>query len=1088
MASTSAEITTSTTTQTIRASSTTQAPTSMASTSAETTATTANAAVTTTTSKPVTSTTIAATTSSNKQSSTMTSTTIAADTTTTASATTTAQLQSTLMTTTTAQTSFMKTTTVKETTSEASSSAMTSAITSTTTSATPSTTAVSPSATLQAQTTTSTTTDVTDSKTPTMTTAEQTTIMITATTPIESASIAVTAKPTTITPQETPDMETSELHESTADATTTSPLESTTATVKTSSIKSTILLSTSGKERIITSSPMVNGTTMAAIINASVKAIEMTSSKSTLTSTIGTTPQKTLDAGTTTRIVETGTTASHSTSYFGTAKSSDKEEEDVLTTTEVDLKSNMAGIAVNVSIDSEEELAVDSQSSISLVTSTLRQSEKIDRTLSLDAEDIRSPPPSAPLDKECSTRTLFVNISTMNKPLVLQEPTCLTVAAPKDANSNGTISWTINGKPLSETDNVLTLNGLKKDNYEICFAHGEETTCAQVSVQEPLSVVIDKADENLTKFIDEELILNVSSSSPNAFKTGWKCRVYRSTEFSEDTHSSNCFRAGSVTAIDWGANVVKFPKSSNFFVGPGTYEIEATITDSISGNEANKIIIAILLARPSTFATSTQALTPTSSSHRHISTTSHPSKAETRKEYKQVTLSPRERLELSMKLKNVTTEVISINYTDPSGNELVNHMETLPPSQLNTIITLMLGEKAMVSDDMTSSEIIAKLKEAVDTRNGFLAEKLNKAIAQLHDIEINTSESLVEIVKTLDNVLRETNSWSIAQLPNSEGLYFGTIEAEKFAAVGSKLMIDINAREVFVRGDIRAGRLQKDRVCHLIIDGSKLGLQGNYDHSLQANIAADIYQKSSKIKLKLSSTGMPPTKAYRIQLWNSSYITYDVEKDSADKLETMIAGTALQGESLAFKVNYEDYDYTVKYSNGTVRVMDLANDTMMLYYAGARQIYSSDGELTDDLDYLFDDALVVENIARNSITKGNWPRLLLQPFGNGLLGASVNFEDVSMPAVGMISQVPEATVLTVTSGTFANAEELEYSLTHDSTFQTVSGKISLANGRTLTLTDSPLQYTGSGFSIGMGSEVLSIEDARWEYKIDLQTP
>ncbi|VDK75048.1 unnamed protein product [Cylicostephanus goldi] len=114
---------------------------------------------------------------------------------------------------------------------------------------------------------------------------------------------------------------------------------------------------------------------------------------------------------------------------------------------------------------------------------------------------------------------------------------------------------------------------------------------------------------------------------------------------------------------------------------------------------------------------------------------------------------------------------------------------------------------------------------------------------------------------------------------------------------------------------------------------------------------------------------------------------------------------------------------------------------------------------------------------------GNWPRLILQPFGNGLLGASVNFEDVTMPAVAMVSQVLEATVLTVTSGTFANAEELEYSLTHDATPLTVSGKISLANGKTLTLTDSPLQYFGSGLSIRVGSEVLSVEDARWEVSL-----
>ncbi|VDK77232.1 unnamed protein product [Cylicostephanus goldi] len=83
----------------------------------------------------------------------------------------------------------------------------------------------------------------------------------------------------------------------------------------------------------------------------------------------------------------------------------------------------------------------------------------------------------------------------------------------------------------------------------------------------------------------------------------------------------------------------------------------------------------------------------------------------------------------------------------------------------------------------------------------------------------------------------------------------------------------------------------------------------------------------------------------------------------------MTAGTVLQGESLAFKVNYEDYDYTLHitdYSNGTATIMDLANDTMMVYYAGARQIYSSDGELTDDLDYLFDDALVVESEFTNS--------------------------------------------------------------------------------------------------------------------------
>ncbi|VDK53526.1 unnamed protein product, partial [Cylicostephanus goldi] len=134
-------------------------------------------------------------------------------------------------------------------------------------------------------------------------------------------------------------------------------------------------------------------------------------------------------------------------------------------------------------------------------------------------------------------------------------------------------------------------------------------------------------------------------------------------------------------------------------------------------------------------------------------------------EHTQITLSPQERFELTKKLSNITNEVVTLNYTDPSGNEIVDHLAKLSPSQLSDVVNLMVGDKAMLSDGMTSSEIIEKLKTVMDTRNEYLAKKLNEAVAQLHEIDINTSESLVGVVKTLDNVLRETNSWNIAQLP-----------------------------------------------------------------------------------------------------------------------------------------------------------------------------------------------------------------------------------------------------------------------------------------------------------------------------------
>ncbi|VDM84803.1 unnamed protein product [Strongylus vulgaris] len=76
----------------------------------------------------------------------------------------------------------------------------------------------------------------------------------------------------------------------------------------------------------------------------------------------------------------------------------------------------------------------------------------------------------------------------------------------------------------------------------------------------------------------------------------------------------------------------------------------------------------------------------------------------------------------------------------------------------------------------------------------------------------------------------------------------------------------------------------------------------------------------------------------------------------------MMVGSPFRGESLTFKVNYEEFVYTVTYSTGTVKVIDLTNDTIMLCYTAARVIHSSDGEQTTDLDNLFGDAVIVESM------------------------------------------------------------------------------------------------------------------------------
>ncbi|KIH66210.1 hypothetical protein ANCDUO_03463 [Ancylostoma duodenale] len=312
-----------------------------------------------------------------------------------------------------------------------------------------------------------------------------------------------------------------------------------------------------------------------------------------------------------------------------------------------------------------------------------------------------------------------------------------------------------------------------------------------------------------------------------------------------------------------------------------------------------------------------------------------------------VTLSPEERANLTDSLKNILNTLQSVvNASNPSGSDIVDFMAQMQPEELAPIVNQMLGGQVQVTGNMTTDQIIEQLKQHMNVTNEALSNKFSEMIKELSGITINSPDSLIGVLSTLNSVLTGSNSWSVnGGLPSISGQLFGTIHAAKFRAVASKFAVSVSGNEVFIVGDIRPARLQNDRPVVMTTDGDSVGIEGEYSGNMDASCKPGPYKKrmlcSGKYTYRLEnnaeliSTSIPPTTAYRIQLWNASALSYDgkaqnlkntsitawipirdatlVMKDPVDVLDKMAMGAPFQGESLSFKTDFEGFSYTVTY-------------------------------------------------------------------------------------------------------------------------------------------------------------------------------
>ncbi|KAL6738666.1 hypothetical protein Aduo_012190 [Ancylostoma duodenale] len=424
-----------------------------------------------------------------------------------------------------------------------------------------------------------------------------------------------------------------------------------------------------------------------------------------------------------------------------------------------------------------------------------------------------------------------------------------------------------------------------------------------------------------------------------------------------------------------------------------------------------------------------------------------------------VTLSPEERANLTDSLKNILNTLQSVvNASNPSGSDIVDFMAQMQPEELAPIVNQMLGGQVQVTGNMTTDQIIEQLKQHMNVTNEALSNKFSEMIKELSGITINSPDSLIGVLSTLNSVLTGSNSWS----------------------VNGGLPVSVSGNEVFIVGDIRPARLQNDRPVVMTTDGDSVGIEGEYSGNMDASCKPGPYKKrmlcSGKYTYRLEnnaeliSTSIPPTTAYRIQLWNASALSYDgkaqnlkntsitawipirdatlVMKDPVDVLDKMAMGAPFQGESLSFKTDFEGFSYTVTYGSGPIRLMDMTNDTVMVFYTAAPTVITSTGEQSRDLDRVFYEVVGIENM--------------------------------TVPVISSLSEVLDTTLLTVASGEVNSIEKLENCLTIEPVPLHVSGTVRLLNEQRLVLKDAILEYSGSGFVIRVGERVQSIEDAKWE--------
>ncbi|ETN69882.1 hypothetical protein NECAME_05068 [Necator americanus] len=160
--------------------------------------------------------------------------------------------------------------------------------------------------------------------------------------------------------------------------------------------------------------------------------------------------------------------------------------------------------------------------------------------------------------------------------------------------------------------------------------------------------------------------------------------------------------------------------------------------------------------------------------------------------------------------------------------------------------------------------------------------------------------------------------------------------------------------------------------------------------------------------------------------------------------------------------------------------MGVTNDTMMVFYSAARSVSTADGRLSDELDNILNELVIIESVDRSSLSKTTWPELPLIPFENSSLGAVVTFEDMTALPITPMLDVLNTTVLTVASGEFDSMESLENGLTMQPVPIHVSGTVKMSNGMDVTLKDSVLQGSVHYLTIKENDLTLTIEDAKWE--------
>ncbi|KAK6750642.1 hypothetical protein RB195_002551 [Necator americanus] len=364
-------------------------------------------------------------------------------------------------------------------------------------------------------------------------------------------------------------------------------------------------------------------------------------------------------------------------------------------------------------------------------------------------------------------------------------------------------------------------------------------------------------------------------------------------------------------------------------------------------------------------------------------------------------------------------------------------------------------------------------------------------IKDLSQITIDNPEAMNSVLNALNSVLQGGNNHS---------------------SIDGNLPTSTVGNEIFIVGDIRPGYLQRHHSTYMLSDGDKVGIDGDYSSNMEVSSTPGSNQKSllstKKYTYRLENTveviatSIPPTTGYRIQLWNASAISYTTQKqeqtntsitawvpitdallvmeESVDVLEAMVLGLTYRGKSLSFKVEFEGTEYLAKYNNGSVKLMGVTNDTMMVFYSAARSVSTADGRLSDELDNILNELVIIESVDRSSLSKTTWPELSLIPFENSSLGAVVTFEDMTALPITPMLDVLNTTVLTVASGEFDSMESLENGLTMQPVPIHVSGTVKMSNGMDVTLKDSVLQGSVHYLTIKENDLTLTIEDAKWE--------